>query len=524
MIPRDNHRKFVHKAREVHGNKYTYPRSAYKNQHTKVPIVCRTHGNWFVTPDSHINGGTGCPMCALDARLGKGPKQRDAKKYGEEWARSYVDSSITDISRQFGFTPKLVADVLREHGVKLLSSKEINERKYRKQLPLVEGHLHVVQPEQWDKRGRRLYRCHGPSHFEALRVWRKPGQHTACNRSCARQRHTFPYVDKFLRDNGCTEVRLQPHSQHLRDSVVSYVCPHKNLVKRGWRSLVRAVIHGETICPHIDNFWGERLVREFVRRAVLPMYSVPVGPKMITTRGRSFSLDISILRGHTLVAIVEPGSHRKAVRYGGMSQRAASKSLRKIQWNDRRKRRWAAKRKIPILQLETGGKSSEFILGKVWDWLKSQRLTRNIRPTVSYGDTVREVPYADELRRASLLPGDKRWKAVCMRCNLKFRYYRQALNNPSDIHCPKCRGGVGKHGRTRKTIETRAEELGVKFELPSGESFNEDVHGESECVQCEKDTTPSVADLFRSGWSRKCKRCAMSRRKSEIRERSIGVR
>src|SRR6266403_3296099 len=162
MIPRDSHSKFVNKARKVYGDKYIYPPSPYKNQHSKVPIVCRTHGKWFVTPDSHINGRSECPKCALDARLGQGPKQREAKKYAEEWTRCYPNSSIIEISRQFGFSHKLVANVLRERGIKLSSSKEINQRKYRKTLPVLEGHLHVVQPEQWDTRGRRLYECHGP--------------------------------------------------------------------------------------------------------------------------------------------------------------------------------------------------------------------------------------------------------------------------------------------------------------------------------------------------------------------------
>jgi hypothetical protein len=512
MIPRDTHRKFVSKARKVHGDEYIYPPSRYKNQHTKVPIVCRTHGKWFVTPDSHINGGSECPKCALHARLGQGPKQGEAKKYAEEWARCYPDSSITQISRQFGFSFKFVANVLHEQGVKLLSSKEINQREYRKTLQFVEGHLRVAQPEQWDARARRLYECHGPSHFEPLRVWLKPNQHKACSRNCARQRHTFSDIDNFLRASGCTGVRWERSGLYLRDSVVSYVCPHKDFVKQGWRSLVRAVIHGETVCPHVDNFWSERLVREFVRRAVLPMYSVGSGPKTIARRGGNFSLDIPISRGETLVAIVEPGSHRKAVRYGGMSQQAANKSLRKIQRNDGRKKRWAAKRKIPLLQLETGGKSSEFVLSKVWDWLQLRGLTQNVRPSVSYGDTVREVPFGDELRKARLLPGQKRWEAVCLKCNWRFRYDTQARSESSDIHCPRCRGGVGKHGRTRKTIEARAKQLRVKFELPSGESFNESVRGQSECIKCGEDTSPRVADLFRSAWSQKCKPCAMSRK------------
>jgi hypothetical protein len=457
-----------------------------------------------------------CTRCyqkhAADARQGQGPKQMEAKKYAEEWARCYPDSSITDICRQFGFSPKLVANVLQEHGVKLLSAKEIKQRKYRKTLLSVEGHLHLVQPEQWDAQGRRLYECRGPSHYEPLRVWLKPGQHTACNRNCARQRHTFSDVDNFLRASGCSKVQWKRHGLYFRDSVASYVCPHKQLVEQRWRPLVRAVIHGETVCPHVDNFWTERVIRLFVRKAVLPRYAVAVGPISIKSRGGTFSFDIAVLRDGNPVAYIEPGSHQKAARYGGMSQRAANKSLLKIQQNDRRKKRWAAKRKILLLQVETGRKRLDLILVEVWDWLKRWHLARGTRPGVSYGDAVREVPYENDLRKAGLVPGSKRWQVLCLTCDWQFRYDRQVGRDPSDIHCPKCRGGVGKHGRTRKTIDARAEELGVKFKLPSGESFNEDRRGKSECVRCGESTTPSVADIFRSDWSKKCKRCAMSRK------------
>jgi hypothetical protein len=248
--------------------------------------------------------------------------------------------------------------------------------------------------------------------------------------------------------------------------------------------LVRAVIHGETVCPHVDNFWTERAVRLFVRRAILPTYAVAVGPVSIKSRGGNFSFDIAVRRDGNPVAYIEPGSHQKAARYGGMSQRAANKSLLKIQQNDRRKKRWAAKRKILLLQLETGKRSLALILDEVWEWLQQWHLARGMKPEVSYGDAVREVPYQNELRNAGLFPGDKRWQALCVKCGWRFRYDIQARRDPSDIHCPKCRGGVGKHGRTRKTIDARAEELRVKFELPSGEFFNEGVHGESVCVQC----------------------------------------
>lgn len=56
--------QFVTEAISIHGNLYDYSCVVeYKNNHTKVPIVCKEHGVFFQTPDNHINKKQGCPIC-----------------------------------------------------------------------------------------------------------------------------------------------------------------------------------------------------------------------------------------------------------------------------------------------------------------------------------------------------------------------------------------------------------------------------------------------------------------------------
>ena len=51
-------------AKEVHGDKYDYSKiTTYKNGYTKVPIICPTHGEFMMTLNHHIRG-QGCPKCA----------------------------------------------------------------------------------------------------------------------------------------------------------------------------------------------------------------------------------------------------------------------------------------------------------------------------------------------------------------------------------------------------------------------------------------------------------------------------
>lgn len=54
---------FENKAKEVHGNKYSYTSYSYINTRVKIPILCNTCGVVFhQTPKNHLNG-QGCPEC-----------------------------------------------------------------------------------------------------------------------------------------------------------------------------------------------------------------------------------------------------------------------------------------------------------------------------------------------------------------------------------------------------------------------------------------------------------------------------
>ena len=54
--------QFIEKAREMHGDKYDYSLAEYKNNRTKVKIICSKHGEFTQTPDNHLQG-KGCGKC-----------------------------------------------------------------------------------------------------------------------------------------------------------------------------------------------------------------------------------------------------------------------------------------------------------------------------------------------------------------------------------------------------------------------------------------------------------------------------
>lgn len=75
----DRHDEFIKKSINKHGNKFDYSKTLYKNNKTKVTIICPTHGEYQQYPQVHING-KGCPKCYLNT-LRKSTEQfiKDAK-------------------------------------------------------------------------------------------------------------------------------------------------------------------------------------------------------------------------------------------------------------------------------------------------------------------------------------------------------------------------------------------------------------------------------------------------------------
>ena len=55
-------KSFTDKAKQIHGNKYDYSKVNYINNSTKVCIICQKHGEFWQTPNDHLDG-CGCPKC-----------------------------------------------------------------------------------------------------------------------------------------------------------------------------------------------------------------------------------------------------------------------------------------------------------------------------------------------------------------------------------------------------------------------------------------------------------------------------
>ena len=57
--------QFITDAIKIHGDTYNYSKVKYKNAGEKIIIICKEHGDFLQTPNSHLNGN-GCYKCGYN--------------------------------------------------------------------------------------------------------------------------------------------------------------------------------------------------------------------------------------------------------------------------------------------------------------------------------------------------------------------------------------------------------------------------------------------------------------------------
>ena len=90
---------FIEKSRKIHSDKYDYSLINYINSQTKVKIICPIHGVFEQRPNDHIIGKQGCPIC----NESKGEKE--------------------------------IRNILNENNIKFESQKIFDKCKYKRKLP-----------------------------------------------------------------------------------------------------------------------------------------------------------------------------------------------------------------------------------------------------------------------------------------------------------------------------------------------------------------------------------------------------
>lgn len=83
--------EFIKKARSIHGKRYSYDKVKYINNRTHVIITCKEHGDFRQIPANHTNSGHGCPICGMN------------KSRGEDRIALFLDNNNVKYVRQKRF-------------------------------------------------------------------------------------------------------------------------------------------------------------------------------------------------------------------------------------------------------------------------------------------------------------------------------------------------------------------------------------------------------------------------------------
>ena len=96
--------QFICEAVHIHGNKYDYSMTQYKGANNKIEIICPAHGNFWITPDAHLNGKQGCRACTTCISLEE-TIWLNLMKIPEEFRQYKVDVNTTAWLKVDGFDP-----------------------------------------------------------------------------------------------------------------------------------------------------------------------------------------------------------------------------------------------------------------------------------------------------------------------------------------------------------------------------------------------------------------------------------
>jgi len=148
---RKTNEEFIKEAIQIHLNKYDYSKTNYIMDRTKVTIICKIHGEFEQTPDSHIHQKAGCPLCV---------NKTEGKLY------EILKQSYPSITTQF-----------KQEWCKKISY-----------LP-----FDFCIPEY-----KIIIELDGPQHFRQVSNWSSPKE----------QLENDKYKEKYANDNGYSIIRI----------------------------------------------------------------------------------------------------------------------------------------------------------------------------------------------------------------------------------------------------------------------------------------------------------------------------
>ena len=155
--------EFIEQAKAIHGDKYDYSKTEYQGCKKKVCIICPEHGEFWQSPDNHINSKQGCPKCANNVILTTQEFiERVRKIHGDKYDYSKVNyinnhTNITIICSIHGEFDQLPLNHLKGEGcyecgrVRTGDSKRVSVEESIRKAKIIHGNFYDYSKVTYNK-------------------------------------------------------------------------------------------------------------------------------------------------------------------------------------------------------------------------------------------------------------------------------------------------------------------------------------------------------------------------------------
>ena len=254
---------FIKKSKEKHSNKFSYNKTFYVNQKTKLKLICNQHGEFETYPNNHLQGMGCCPKCQSisNGLIHKKDKISFIKKATEIYGDKY-DYSITDYVHSL----KKVSIICRTHGpFEINPSNHINNRQgcpkcgFESRKNLSRKGLNSFLNELCNKKNYDQYDFSRVTSFE---------NRNYSTIECVCKRHGVYYTNprSVLRSNffGCRSCKIEGdrydnskfieiskklHNNYYIYDKVNYIKSHEDII-------ITCPKHGDFICKAYIHMGG----------------------------------------------------------------------------------------------------------------------------------------------------------------------------------------------------------------------------------------------------------------------------
>lgn len=252
----DRKERFIVKAKEKHGDKYDYSKVEYVDAHTKVCIICPKHGEFWIIPNSHLNG-SGCPECGRNKKMTTEAFIEKAKQiHGDKYDYSkveYVNSHtkvciICPFHGEFWVSP---ANHLRERGCPKCRSRKNVVNSYEISKPML---IRKHTKETFFEKAKKI---HGDK-YDYSKVNYKDNKTKVCI-ICPIHGEFWQRPDHHLHGQGCKKCgdlrRSENKKIYQEDWIKAADELHNHKYDYSKINYVNANTKVCIICPEHGEFW-----------------------------------------------------------------------------------------------------------------------------------------------------------------------------------------------------------------------------------------------------------------------------